>query len=266
MGAPEDAKLWRAIGHRNRSALKKALNEGASANARGHMTIYGRTTTLQRAVEELDEVAVEVLLAAGTRQAPGRHKATPLIELMLSIPSVVRDGSRSTRLFKILDLLLSKRPNLEAEGGDSSVSYGNAVFHVLKLPLCPVVEQVQEQLFTAMSRQRKKFSDDFSGSVLLAAFNFRTPEMFERLVGMGLDVQSLGEYASTPAVRLIQSADEQKAQQWWPVLARHNVPVGSTSAPGIPEAVLDQARAKLQQARLEMNLASAAPASSRLRL
>lgn len=261
MGHYEDTKLWNAIGKRDPSAVRKALVAGANPNARGHKTLYGRSTTLQVAAEKLDDVAIEVLLSAGARQAPGRHGATPLIELTLAIP-LAGDDELSTRLLRSLDLLLAKRPNLEVEGGEPS-RFGNVVHHVLRLPMSSLVDRVQDRLFEAMAR-RKKFSDDFSATVLMAAFKFRDVEVFEKLIGLGLNSQLLGEYGVSPAVQLCNGMKKDPEGQWWPVLARHNVPVGPGS-PGIPDSVLDLARSKTARLRLEMGLDQPTSPTSRPR-
>lgn len=267
MGSFEDAKLWNAIGRRDASALRKALAGGANPNARGHATLYGRDTMLQVAAENLNEVAVEVLLSAGARQTPGRHKVTPLIALALAMPTASTPEDQA-RFLKALDLLLAKKPNLEPEGGDPARSSGNAVFHVIRQPISPFVEKVQDRFFEAMTARKKKFSDDFSSSVLMAAFNFRPPIVFEQLVEVGLDPQSFKDYPLGPAARITAGLSDD-VDAWWPVLAIHNVPVGVKSE-GMSSAfssAIDLAQAKVTALRMEWGLDQAAPsAPSRPRL
>lgn len=263
MGSFEDAKLWNAIGRRDASALRKALAGGANPNARGHATLYGRDTMLQVAAENLDEVAVEVLLSAGARQTPGRHKVTPLIALALAIPSA-STPTEQARLLKALDLLLAKKPNLEPEGGDPARSSGNAVFHVIRQPISPFVETVQDRFFEAMAARKKRFSDDFSSSVLMAAFNFRSPTVFEQLVEIGLDPQSFKDYPLGPAARITAGMKKEDVDAWWPVLAIHNVPVG-VKREGMSSAfssAIDLAQAKVTALRMEWGLDQAVPSAS----
>ena len=265
MGSFEDAKLWNAIGRRDASLLRKALAGGANPNAKGHKTLYGQETMLQVAAQQVDEVAIELLLAAGARQTPGRHKETPLIALALAL-STVSTPEDEDRFLKALDLLLAKKPNLEPEGGDPSRSTGNAVFHVIRQPLSPFVERVEARFFEVMSK-KKKFSDDFSASVLLGAFNFRHPTIFERLVDLGLDPQSLKDYALGPGARIVMGMKTEDIEAWWPVLAAHNVPVGNKGEVKSPmvESAIDQAQAKQTALRMGWSMDKAAPTVPRPR-
>ena len=269
MGYPEDRLLWEAIGRRDRAALTKALDRGADPNVRGHKTLMGRDTALCEAARVADDVAVQVLLSRGATQRAGRHQETPLIALVFDLG---RHAAHPDRAQRCLELLLNRRPNLEAEGGDPTVSRGNVFTQVLRQvssdqPAHALAREMLETLTCALEKRRKPPSEDFSASVLLAAFNFHTPEFFEKLVGMGLEVKTLSRYAGGLAYRLAKdwprnppSQDPARAEAWWQVLARHRVPQGAGGV-GIDPDV--DAWAQSEVARRQMDDAlPAAPAPS----
>lgn len=262
MGQHENKQLWVAIGKNDKALVERAIALGANPNAKGSKTLFGSETALQCAASLADAAAIEVLLKHGARQTPGRHKATPLIALVQAIPHLESRGHDVTdEVLTSLDLLLAKRPNLEAYGG-SEYDKGTVICHALRQPVGELVNTVLDRLIEAMQRQKKAFSKDFSQNVLSSAFRSRDVATFKRLVSAGADPKALSDMGSPPPVDLVTGLKGLEKDQWWELFATLGVSLNNPGL-GVPEKIVEEANARLLEVRMAHDLSPAHPVAAR---
>ena len=253
MGHFEDKRLWSAIGTCDADRVEEAIKQGANPNSKGSPTLFGKETALQRAASLMDDAAIEVLLKHGARQSPGRHKATPLIALVLAIraDSSFPETGRE-RALRALDLLLSKRPNLEAYGGEQ-YDKGTVLCHALRLPDNELGNAVLDRLIDVMARQKKALTKEFSQMVLSSAFRHRDLATFKRLVDAGADPKALSEMGYPPPLDLLSGAKESEADDWWRLFAEQGVSVDNPGF-GVSSNLAGEANARLLEERMRCQL------------